>query len=105
MSGEKIRTTVWAWLKHYLYGCFAKSWNGAISGVYGFIGVSTGAALNPQVIQAPNWEMAAYIFGVSFTISALGYFKDNPLPPSIAPPATNSPFIPAQSGHSPSSQP
>lgn len=88
---KRVRSDVWRWLKHYFYGLFAKSWNGAVNGVYGFVGVATGAALNPQAIQAPNWQMAAYVFGVSFAISAIGYFKDNPLPPSLG---METPFTP-----------
>jgi hypothetical protein len=61
-----VRSTLGRWLKHYLYGLFAKSWNGAIASVYGFIGVATGSALDPQAIQVPNWKMGAYIFAASF---------------------------------------
>lgn len=86
MTARAVRSDIWRWTKHFFYGAFAKSWNGAINGVYGFVGVATGAAIEPQKIQAPNWEMVAYIFGVSFAISALGYFKDNPLPPHLGTP-------------------
>lgn len=89
MTAEKVRSDVWRWIKHYAYGCFAKSWNGAVAAAYSFIGVATGSALSPQTIQTPNWTMMGYVFGVSFAISAIGYFKDNPLPPTIG---TNTPF-------------
>ena len=86
MTARAVRSDIWKWVKHFFYGAFAKSWNGAIAGVYGFVGVATGSALDPQKIQAPNWEMILYIFGVSFAISAIGYFKDHPLPPSLGSP-------------------
>lgn len=83
MTKGAVKSDVWRWVKHFFYGCFAKSWNGAIAATYGFVGVATGSALNPEKIQVPNWEMLGYIFSVSFAISALGFFKDNPLPPSL----------------------
>lgn len=85
-----MRSGIWRWLKHFAYGLFAKSWNGAINGVYGFVGIATGSALNPEKVQAPNWEMAAYIFGTAFAISAIGYFKDNPFPERL--PESQPPF-------------
>jgi hypothetical protein len=68
------------WVLHYAYGCFAKSWNGAIAAAYAFIGQALGSVMDPTYIQVPTWRTAAYVFGVTFAITAMGYFKDNPLP-------------------------
>lgn len=82
--------TIKRWAAHYAYGLFAKSFNGAIAGVYGFLGLAGGSALDPEHVSAPSWRTALYIFGVSFVLSALGYFKDNPLPSRL--PQTTAPF-------------
>ncbi len=93
MSGTQIKSTLWKWSRHYAYGAFAKSWNGAFTSVDAFLGVAVGATIDPQTIQAPNWRMIAYVFGVKFATGAIRYFSENPLPPSIN---SNPPFPPRE---------
>jgi hypothetical protein len=83
MSTAEIKTNVWRYVKHYAYGCFAKSLNAGIAAAYGIVGAAAGSALFPQKIQTPNWEMAGSIFATAFCVTALGYFKDHPLPQSL----------------------
>ncbi len=83
MSATAVKSTIWKWSRHYMYGCFAKSWSGAFSGVDAYLGIAVGAAMSPEVIQAPNWEMIWYVFGVKFLHSAIRYFHENPLPPAF----------------------
>lgn len=82
----KLKKLFW----HYAWGCFAKAWNGAIAAVYGFLGIAAGSALDPDHISLPSWHTAAFIFGTAFLISAIGYFKDNPLPETLG--ETKPPF-------------
>lgn len=85
-SWEKFRKLA----RHYLWGCFAKSWNGAIAAIYGTLGQTVGAAFDPDHFSVPTWRTIIYIFGVAFGISAVGFFKDHPLPDSLS--ATMPPF-------------
>lgn len=77
-------------MKHYAYGCTAKSWNGAIAAVYAFIGQAVGAGVDPAHFAIPSWRTAAYTFAVVFAIQVIGYFKDHPLPEKL--PDTTPPF-------------
>lgn len=79
-------------VKHYAWGCFAKSWNGAIAAIYSFLGLATGAAFDPEHFDAPGWRTLAWTFLVAFGVSVIGYFKDHPLPPAL--PDTEPPFPP-----------
>ena len=79
----KLRRSTWSCVKHYFWGCFAKSWNSAIAAVYAVLGQATGAAFDPAHFSPPDWRTAVYTFGVCFSISAVGYFKDNPLPTEL----------------------
>lgn len=90
MRAITVRRSIWAAIKHYAYGCFAKSWNGAIAAVYAFIGQAVGAGLDPASFNVPGWKTVIYTFAVVFTIQVIGYFKDNPLPDHL--PDTSSPF-------------
>jgi hypothetical protein len=92
MTAQLVRSSIWAAVKHYAWGCFAKSWNGAIAAVYAFIGQAVGAGLDPANFSIPSWRTAAYTFAVVFSIQVIGYFKDNPLPDKL--PDTPSPFTP-----------
>lgn len=87
---KKTRHSVWIAIKHYAYGLFSKSFNGAIAAVYAFVGQAVGAGLDPAHFNIPDWRTIAYTFCVVFSISALGYFKDNPLPDKL--PETTPPF-------------
>lgn len=84
----------WATIKHavahYLYACFAKSWNGALVAIYAMIGQAVGAGLDPGHFNIPDWRTFAYTFAVVFSVQALGFLKDNPLPDKL--PDTNPPF-------------
>lgn len=86
------RQSIWNAVKHYAYGCFAKSWNGAIAAVYAFVGQAVGAGLDPAHFNIPGWRTASYTFAVVFSIQVIGYFKDNPLPDKL--PVTEPPFTP-----------
>lgn len=87
---ERTRSLIWSAVKHYAWGCFAKSWNGAIAAVYAFIGQAVGAGIDPANFNIPTWRTAAYTFGVVFCVQVIGYFKDNPLPAKL--PDTEPPF-------------
>src|SRR6266700_617427 len=78
----QARKTIWSFIKHYVYGLFAKSFNGGISAMDAFIGLSVGAAVTSDITK-PNWQAAAAVFVVSFARSGLMYFKDNPLPAKL----------------------
>lgn len=84
MSARDLKSKAWKWAKHYLYGLLVKSWNSSIKSVDAFMGVAVGAAVNPDQIQAPNWTMAAYIFGTVYVRSVVSYFAENPIPVSLA---------------------
>jgi hypothetical protein len=84
MSAAEVKFTVWAYLKHYTYALFATSWNKSTKAVDAFLGIAVGAAFDPQNIQAPNWSMAAYIFGVVYFRSVAEYLAANPIPTSLA---------------------
>lgn len=68
---------------HYMWGMFASGLNGAATALLGVVGISVGAGFDPQTVQAPNGQMPAYIFGVTFALKALEYFTRNPLPVTI----------------------
>jgi hypothetical protein len=91
MSVGEIKFTVWEYLKHYTYALCATSWNKSAKAVDAFLGVAVGASFNPQEIQAPNWTMAAYIFGVVYFRSVVEYLAANPFPTSLR---TRHPFPP-----------
>lgn len=76
---EKLARMWW----HYCWGCFSSGINGATLAVKGTLGVATGAAFNPQAIQAPNPDMALYLFAVAFALSGLDWFTKNPLPTNL----------------------
>lgn len=86
----KPRNKIWRAVKFYLYGCFAKSWNGALVAVYALIGQAVGAGLDPANFNIPDWRTFAYTFAVVFSVQALGYLKDHPLPDKLA--ETEPPF-------------
>lgn len=77
-------------IKHYAYGCFAKSWNGATVAAWSFVTQAAGSGLYPQKIAPPTWEYAANTFLIVAVIQMLGYFKDHPLPDRL--PETKAPF-------------
>lgn len=83
-------SSIWRAVKHYAYGLFAKSWNGGIAAIYAFIGQAVGHGLDPDAFDMPGWKTLAYTFGVAFSIQALGYFKDHPLPDKL--PESSPPF-------------
>lgn len=93
MSAAEVKSTVWAYVCHYSYAMAAKSWNSSVKSVDAFLGVAVGAAVAPEQIQAPNWTMAAYIFGVVYVRSVISYLAENPIPTSIA--RHHSPFTTA----------
>lgn len=98
---DALRSSLWSAVKHYAYGCAAKSWNGEIAAVYAFIGQAVGAGVDPANFAIPTWRTAAYTFAVVFFVQVIGYFKDNPLPERL-PPETTPPFPPTpadRSGH------
>lgn len=84
------RSSIWSAVKHYAYGLFAKSWNGAIVSAWAFVGQATGAGLDPAHFNIPDWRTLAYTFAVVAGIQALGYFKDHPLPDKL--PESQPPF-------------
>lgn len=86
----KASRAVGSFIKHYLYGAFAKSWNGGVAAVYGYIGSAVGSAVDPQVIQTPSLKLAWYCFASAWVVSMMGYFKDNPIPERL--PGTNPPI-------------
>ena len=73
---------------HYIYACFAKSWNGALVAVYATIAQAVGAGIEPEHFSIPNWRTFAYTFAVVFSVQALGFLKDNPLPDKLPTAAT-----------------
>lgn len=81
---RQARRDVWRMAKHYAYGCFAKSWNGAIAAVYAFLGLATGASVDPEHFSPPSMRVLWFTFAVAFAINGIGYFKDNPLPEKLA---------------------
>ena len=94
MSTQQIRSNIWQFVKHYTFALFTKSWNSSVKSVDAFMGIAVGASLNPQQIQAPNWTMAAYIFGVVYARSVISYLAENPLPTSLQPPPASRPPFP-----------
>ena len=82
---DATRQSILSAIQHYAWGCFAKSWNGAIAAVYAFIGQAVGAGIDPANFAIPTWRTAAYTFAVVFTVQIIGYFKDHPLPEKIDP--------------------
>lgn len=77
--------------KHYLYGLFAKSWNGAWSAADAAFGLAAGAMVT-SAIDFPTWQGIAAVFITTFVRNALGYFAKNPLPEKLGP--TKPPFSP-----------
>lgn len=88
----KASSKIWRFVKHYLYGMFAKSFNGATSAMDGFLGLAGGAALTEQITK-PNWQAGAAIFGAAFLRNAIQWCKDNPLPAQWD---SSSPFDPSK---------
>lgn len=85
MSAGELKSQVWRYVCHYCYALAAKSWNSSVKSVDAFMGVAVGASLNPEQIQAPNWTMAAYIFGVVYARSVVSHLAENPIPTSLEP--------------------
>ena len=91
LIGYRLRSAIspalWAKLSrmfwHYSWGSFSSGINGAVLAVKGTLGVAAGAAFNPQSIQAPNADMALYLFGVAFALNGLDWFSKNPLPTDL----------------------
>ncbi len=79
---KQTGSNVWQFVKHYTYGLFAKSFNGGISAMDAFIGLSVGAAVTTDITK-PNWQAALAVFAVSFLRSGLTYFRDHPLPEKL----------------------
>ncbi len=76
--------------KHYLYGLFAKSWNGAWSAADAAFGLAAGAMVS-SAIDFPTWQGIAAVFITTFLRNALSYFAKNPLPEKL-PNTTEPPF-------------
>lgn len=85
-----IKSSIWTAVKHYAYGCFAKSWNAGIVAVYALIGQAVGAGMDPAHFNIPDWRTFAYTFAIVFGVQVIGYFKDHPLPEKL--PDTVAPF-------------
>jgi hypothetical protein len=83
VSAAELKYNVLRYIKHYVYALFAKSWNSSVKAVDAFMGIAVGASLNPEQIQAPNWTMAAYIFGVVYARSVVSYLAENPIPTTL----------------------
>lgn len=83
MSGREISSRAWAYVKWYVYVMAVKSWNSSIKSVDAFMGVAVGSALAPEQIQAPNWSMAAYIFGVVYGRAVISHLAENPIPTTL----------------------
>jgi hypothetical protein len=89
MSASDVASRAWEYLMWYFYVMAVKSWNSSIKSVDAFLGVAVGSALQPEKIQAPNWEMALYIFGVVYGRAVISHLADNPFPTSLK---SRSPF-------------
>lgn len=70
------------YLKHYFYGLFAKSLNGAFSAADAAVGLAAGAMVESS-IDFPTWKGVLAIFITSFFRNALAYFKEHPFPEKI----------------------
>lgn len=73
---EKVKRTV----LHYFWGCFANSFNGAVTAIYGYLGLAVGSVVDPDNITAPSMHTLWVIFSVKFVMDVFGYFKAHPLP-------------------------
>lgn len=71
---------------HYQWGMFSSGINGAALAVKATLGVSAGAAFNPQQVQAPNATIIVYLFGVAFVLNAIDWLTKNPLPTTFSMP-------------------
>lgn len=81
-------------LLHYFWGAWASGWNGAMSGMYGFIGISVGSSLDSANISPPSLHTLYWFFTVRFALDFLKYCKEHPLPESLSvPPPAKVPEI------------
>lgn len=74
----------WAKIKvttlHYLWGAYANGFNGAVTAIYGYLGLAVGSVVDPNNITPPSMHTLWVIFGVRFVLDVFGYFKNHPLP-------------------------
>lgn len=73
---SKIKVTV----LHYLWGAYANGFNGAVTAIYGYLGLAVGSVVDPNNITPPSMHTLWVIFGVRFVLDVFGYFKAHPLP-------------------------
>jgi hypothetical protein len=87
MNREKIRSAI----RHYLFGLFASSWNGAISAVAGILGVGAAAVGGVPGVQSLDARQMASAFAGAFLLHGVMWLKAHPIPTDLE---TNPP-IPA----------
>ena len=80
------------YIRHYAYGLFAKSWNGAWSAVECAFGLAAGAMVT-ATIDFPTWQGVLAVFITTFLRNAITYFAKNPIPRN-SPPTPPRPFPP-----------
>lgn len=83
MSTAEVKSRIWQYLKHYSYGCFAYGFNSSTKAVDAFIGIAVGASINPEDVQAPNWQMALFVFGTVWARKTFEFLALNPIPSSL----------------------
>lgn len=72
----KIKITV----LHYVWGAYANGFNGAVTAIYGYLGLAVGSVVDPNNITPPSMHTLWVIFLVRFILDVFGYFKNHPLP-------------------------
>lgn len=76
MKNSKAKT----YLLHYIEGSVASAWNGGIAAVSAFVGSASAAQIPSLNVTAMNPRQLAATFIGAAVISALMYFKANPIP-------------------------
>jgi hypothetical protein len=74
-----------SYLLHYLEGSLASAFNGGVAAATAFLGSAGASAAGANVAAMTGHQLVATFVGAAF-LSALMYFKANPIP--VVPPGT-----------------
>ena len=79
MISDKIKSAI----RHYMFGLFAASWNGAISAVAGIMGVGAAAIGGVPGVQVLDLRQMLSAFAGAFALHGIMWLKAHPIPTDI----------------------
>lgn len=90
----KLGNNVLRYLKHYLYGLFANSFNGGATALKGAAGIGIASGIEAANVHALNPHQLGAAFVGALAIHAIDYFATHPLPTQLSTSETTPPFTP-----------